>query len=78
MVDLSVLRNHLRGRFERWSAHLLEGVDAGAGGSKALHTSIVQAKGGYQNLYIFAERGPAPLSASLWERVGPAVDEGAD
>ena len=43
-------------RFERWSDHLLRGIDVEKGGRKGIHFSRVQVRGGYQNLFLFAER----------------------
>ena len=61
-------------RFERWSDHLLRGIDlpeAGAAGRKAQLYARVQLKGGYQNRFIFAERG-AHVTEALWERIDAA------
>mmetsp|Transcript_93161 Transcript_93161/g.171349 ORF Transcript_93161/g.171349 Transcript_93161/m.171349 type:complete len:445 (+) Transcript_93161:155-1489(+) len=58
-------RNHLIPRFERWTAHLLRGIDLTTSeGAKSLHFCRVQ-RIGYQNLFIFAERGPQ-LTSSMW------------
>ena len=60
-------------RFERWTSHLLDGIDVtAASGSKAIHYSRVQLKGGYQNYFIFAEKGPR-VTAPLWARLGSAA-----
>ena len=59
-------RQHLKPRFERWVHHLHEGIATDpASDAKAVRYSKVQAKGGFQNAFIFAERGPH-LSASIW------------
>lgn len=59
-------RADLRPRFERWTRHLLTGLDVDGAGRKGVHHSAVQVRGGFQNLYIFAERGPE-CTTRLWE-----------
>ena len=53
-------RAHLRTKFERWSEHLCAGIELGGGGAKAIHHSVVQVKGGFQNTFIIAERPQPP------------------
>ena len=58
-------------RFERWTEHLRRGVEATAvasGGRAMISFSRVQVRGGYQNLFIFAERGPQ-VTRSMWTRL---------
>ena len=63
-------RADLGPRFERWTEHLLHGVSVAAtSGSKAITFSRVQTKGGYQNLFVWTERGPN-VTEPLWERLG--------
>ena len=60
-------RQHLEARFERWAEHLLEGieVDQQRGGAKLLTHAEIQVQGGYQNAFLFAERGQR--TAALWD-----------
>ena len=58
-------------RFERWSGHLLAGMEPSSTGRKGSHFSRVQVKGGYQNTFLFAERGPQ-LTEALWRRLDAA------
>jgi hypothetical protein len=59
-------RLHLRGKFETWTTMLYRGIDVdpSTGGTKKIHYSPVQLKGGFQNLYIFAETSKTD---ALWE-----------
>lgn len=62
-------------RFERWTRHLALGVEetaAATGGRSAIHHARVQVKGGYQNSFIFAERGPR-RTATLWARLDDTI-----
>ena len=58
-------RRAIQPKFERWAAHLEAGALVRAGGRKSLERSEVQTKGGFQNLYIFAEHDRP--SARLWD-----------
>ena len=58
-------RRAIQPKFERWAAHLEAGALVRAGGRKSLERSEVQTKGGFQNLYIFAEHDRP--SAKLWD-----------
>ena len=72
-------RAHLEDRFVRWNEHLHAGIDIGASGDgtraagkgkKSIEFSRVQVRGGYQNLFIYAERGePTP---ALWRAIAAA------
>lgn len=67
-------RERMKKRFERWTAHLFRGVEVSASnGTKAIHFCRLQFKGGYQNLFIFAERGPR-LSLP-WDRLRQSLNE---
>lgn len=66
-------RAHLKPRFDAWARHLAAGVDAApSGGRAALEHSAVQVDGGYQNAFIFGERGPT--TAALWAALARARD----
>ena len=54
-------RSTLKPKFESWASHLYAGA---AADTKRLETATVQTAGGFQNLYVYAERGP-PTTA-LW------------
>ena len=61
-------RETLRAKFELWTRHLLAGLDTDRTrptGAKRIEYSQVQRSGGYQNLFVFGEHGPAP-TAPLW------------
>ena len=60
-------RKSLEPKFERWTRHLLAGIEAGEmdDGRKALEVSTVQVQGGFQNTFVFGERGPA--TPALWD-----------
>lgn len=69
-------RQHLEARFGRWVNHLGLGVDVGARGTKSVAHARIQVRGGYQNAFVFAERGTR--TAALWDglaqrRVLPAA-----
>ena len=71
-------RHHLAPKFARWAEHLAAGAEASAtatGGAAALEHSLVQTKGGYQNAFVFAERGPP--TAALWGAIARARAAGA-
>ena len=59
-------RKSLEPKFEQWTRHLLAGIEAGEmdDGRKALETSTVQVQGGFQNTFLFGERGLA--TPALW------------
>ena len=65
-------RWHLERRFRLWTEHLFAGVEPGdgaddsaEGGRKAVESIRVQVDGGYQNLFVFAER--AARDTALWD-----------
>ena len=69
-------RQHLEARFGKWVDHLHRGVEVGERGAKSVAHARIQVRGGYQNAFVFAERGAR--TAALWDglaqrRVLPAA-----
>lgn len=74
-------RQHLEARFGRWVDHLHRGIEVGERGAKGIAHARIQVRGGYQNAFVFAERGAR--TAALWDglaqrRVLPAAALGGD
>ena len=67
-------------RFSRWAEHILEGIDPGSMGSKAIerHRLVRPRKGMFaQDIYIFAER-PLEAPEEAQPKVHAAVDSTVD
>ena len=69
-------RRDLAERFGVWCDHLLRGVAVGEGGAKAIERAEIQVKGGFQNQFLFAERGRR--TDALWRGLEARRPAGAE